>query len=125
MFPFFDRIYGVLGDDGFNEKVLPDAHRHCVRVRAIARKLLKVLEREDGKHHILAGEEWPEEIAESGDLLGRKWEVIVRIHPEVHAWYTRTGRLLVASALCDYYKTDDEVAFSVAHPVHNCQISCY
>ncbi|WOH12223.1 hypothetical protein DCAR_0831725 [Daucus carota subsp. sativus] len=58
----------------------------------IAKKLLKVLEREDGKLHILDGEEWPE------DLWVRDWEVLVRNHPDVHAWYTRTGRLLIASA---------------------------
>ncbi|KAL8103164.1 hypothetical protein AgCh_027633 [Apium graveolens] len=115
LFPFFDRVYRVLGDDGFSENVLCDAHPHCIRIRAIARKLLKVLEREDGKHHILAGEEWLGEAMESGNLLGKEWEVLFRIRPEVHAWYTRTGRLLVASALCDYYNTDDEVAFSIAH----------
>ncbi|KAL1805982.1 hypothetical protein ACET3Z_029050 [Daucus carota] len=107
--PLFDKIYRVLGSDGFEEEGFPDTHPHCIRVRMIAKKLLNVLEREDGKLHILAGEEWPE------DLWVRDWEVLVRNHPDVHAWYTRTGRLLIASALCDYYKTDAEVAFSIAH----------
>ncbi|XP_063939935.1 uncharacterized protein LOC108199160 [Daucus carota subsp. sativus] len=90
--PLFDKIYRVLGSDGFVEEGFPDTHPHCIRVRMIAKKLLKVLEREDGKLHILDGEEWPE------DLWVRDWEVLVRNHPDVHAWYTRTGRLLIASA---------------------------
>lgn len=117
VFPFFDKIYRVLGGDGFREEalVMHDTHPHCVRVRAIAEKLLKTLEWEDGKHHILAGGEWSEETTKTGHLLGREWEIFVLDRPEVHAWYSVSGRLFVSSALCEFYKTDAEVAFSIAH----------
>lgn len=130
VYPFLDKLCRELFVENLRDliegELLPDTDPQCVRAREIARKIFKELQRESGRHHLLA--EWPKEdgkavklVQETGKqstLEGRDWEIFVLDNPEVNAACTIiTGKIVISKGLCEFYKTDAELAFVVGHEV--------
>lgn len=131
----------------YEHEILPDNHPHYVRVKAIARKIIKELEKESGRHHRLAEKELcrvdenevkdievPFESVKrivqlerkivkvvqetrNNGLEGINWEIVMLDCPAIHAWYLGTGNIFLSGGFCDFYEEDAEVAFMIAHQI--------
>lgn len=153
VFPFFDKLYRDLSVVDYEHEILPDNHPHTVRVKAIAGKIIKELEKESGRHHRLAEKELcgmdENEVTEievpfesvkrivqlkrkmvkvvqetrNNGLEGINWEIVMLDCPAIHAQYLETGKILVSGGFCDFYKKDAEIAFMIAHQV--CDNFCF
>lgn len=77
-----------------------------VKVRRIARKILKAMEEELGRGAMIK------------HLKGIKWEVVVVRDSQVNAFCLPGGKIVVCTGLLDRFKEEDEVATVIGHEVH-------
>ncbi|XP_063949131.1 mitochondrial metalloendopeptidase OMA1-like isoform X1 [Daucus carota subsp. sativus] len=114
----------------------PQSHPQCVQVEAITIRILEALQRESGMRHKLADREWVlnfdgtikvvkkrrEQNVRSttaGLKDGINWEFFVVDNPISRASHICEGIIIVFSGSFDAYKTDDELAITIATQVGN------
>ena len=121
----------------FNEghMLYPQSHPQCVRVEAIAIRILEALQRESGRRHKLADREWILKLNGTLEVVKKRreqnvksttarlkegidWEFFVVDTPFSDVSYISEGRILVYSGSFDVYETDDELAITIATEVH-------
>ncbi|XP_063938768.1 mitochondrial metalloendopeptidase OMA1-like isoform X1 [Daucus carota subsp. sativus] len=143
VFPFVDKIYGEKIFSSWKQACgrglrLPPTDPQCIRVESIAAKILEALQRETGRRHVLADQQWikddvdgkvklvkrSERIEESTNVHlkeGINWEVFVIDHPIINAGAqeigANMGKIVLFTGLFHVYKRDDELAIIIAHEV--------
>ncbi|KAK1399539.1 hypothetical protein POM88_009402 [Heracleum sosnowskyi] len=140
VFPFIDKIWGELyfrdvKEECKNGWILSQTHPQSVRIESIAIKILEALQRETGRCHMLADQQWVKENDSEAKLIkkGRRgdnvkstsehlkegitWELFVVDVALVQAGYINIGKILVFRGLFDRFKTDEELAMIIAQQV--------
>ncbi|WOH12219.1 hypothetical protein DCAR_0831721 [Daucus carota subsp. sativus] len=143
VFPFFDKIYGEILFSSLKQDCgrglrLPLTDPRCIRVESIATKILEALQRETGRRHVLADQQWIKDDVDGKVKLvkrsarteestnvhlkeGINWEVFVIDQPIIQAGVTGSaanmGKIVLFTGLFDVYKSDEELAIIIAHEV--------
>ncbi|WOH12218.1 hypothetical protein DCAR_0831720 [Daucus carota subsp. sativus] len=112
----------------------PQSHPQCVQVEAIAIRILEALQRESGRRHKLADREWILKLNGTLKVVKKRreqnvksttahlkdgidWEFFVVDTPLSDVSYISEGRIWVCRGSFDVYKTDDELAITIATEV--------
>ncbi|KAL1805980.1 hypothetical protein ACET3Z_029048 [Daucus carota] len=143
VFPFVDKIYGEKIFSTWKQACgrglrLPLTDPRSIRVESIATKILDALQRETGRRHVLADQQWIKDdvdgkvklvkrssrIEESTNVHlkeGINWEVFVMDDPIINAGAQEIGatmgKIVLFTGLFHVYKRDDELAIIIAHEV--------
>ncbi|KAL1805975.1 hypothetical protein ACET3Z_029043 [Daucus carota] len=143
VFPFVDKIYGEKIFSTWKQACgrglrLPLTDPRCIRVESITTKILEALQRETGRRHVLADQQWIEDdvdgkvklvkrssrIEESTNVHlkeGLNWEVFVIDHPIIQGSAegigANMGKIVLFTGLFDVYKRDEQLAIVIAHEV--------
>ncbi|XP_051230302.1 mitochondrial metalloendopeptidase OMA1 [Lolium perenne] len=88
-------------------------HPDSIRVRLIADKVLRATYRTLNVMDVKTRVAQPQ----TSHLDGLKWEVILIKDDDANTECTPTGKIIVSTGLLDHFKTDAEIAFSIAHEV--------
>jgi hypothetical protein len=88
-------------------------HPDSIRVRLIADKVLRATYRTLNVMEVKTRVAQPQ----TSHLDGLKWEVILIKDDDANTECTPTGKIIVSTGLLDHFKTDAEIAFSIAHEV--------